>query len=82
MTASEIDQQKKLLVWPVGIAGSGAIRYAAAMALYQAGMMSLELLEIYRRCCKFDHEDPIDLAQHEQVRITPGLLDQDREIAH
>ena len=81
MTASELEQQKQLLAWPVGGAGSGAIRYGAAMALYQAGLMSLELLEIYRRCCKFDSEDPIALAEHEQVRSTLKPMNEGGDLA-
>lgn len=54
---------------PIGAPGSGAARYAAAMSLYQTGQMSAELLEIYRRCCKLDQEDPLDLAQFEGVEV-------------
>jgi len=34
---------------------------------YNLGILSDEMLEIYRRCCKFDNEDPIDLARFEQI---------------
>ena len=81
MTTSDLEQHKQLLAWPVGVAGSGAVRYAAAMALYQAGLMSLELLEIYRRCCKFDSEDPIALARHEQVSPILEPMDQGGDLA-
>jgi hypothetical protein len=36
--------------------------------------MSQEMLEIYRRCCKFDLEDPIDLAKFEGVAVPPVAL--------
>ncbi len=65
----EMSHQNKLLSLPVGQPGSGAARYGAAMYFYQNHMMTLELLEIYRRCCKFDHEDPEDLAAFEGVDV-------------
>ncbi|MFT7524517.1 MAG: hypothetical protein ACI92A_002386, partial [Candidatus Paceibacteria bacterium] len=33
--------------------------------------MTAEMLEIYRRCCKFDMEDPIDLARFESIATIP-----------
>lgn len=70
-----LQQQKALLELPIGQRGSGAARYGAAMFFYQQKMMSAELLEIYRRCCKFDHEDPVDLAAFEGI---PNALLLDR----
>lgn len=70
--SSEFKKQKILLASKVGIPGSGAIRYAAAMYLYNHGNVSLEMLEIYRRCCKLDKEDPKDLAQFEGIEIIPN----------
>ena len=64
---SEFDRQKKLLFVDVGESGSGYVRYSAAMYFYKLGKLSLEMLEIYRRCCKFDFENPIKLAQHEGI---------------
>ena len=58
-------RQMALLRQPVGAAHSGAARYGAAMYFYRTGAMSAEMLEIYRRCCKFDEEDPVDLAKFE-----------------
>ena len=46
---------------------SGIERYSAAMHFYQNGKLSAELLEIYRICCKLDHEDPIRVARLEGV---------------
>ncbi|MCV2867728.1 dimethylsulfoniopropionate lyase [Defluviimonas sp. WL0002] len=43
---------------PVGAEGSGRRRYAAAMALNQAGRLSDAALEVYRICSPRDHEDP------------------------
>ena len=65
-------QQRHSLLAAVGTPGSGADRYAAAMYFFQLHMMSARMLEIYRRCSKFDHEDPLDLARREGVEI-PAL---------
>ena len=65
--SNELKIQKTLLNYKVGISGSGYIRYGAAMYFYNLGILSDEMLEIYRRCCKFDNEDPIDLARFEQI---------------
>ena len=62
MDAKEFELQRKQLHTPVGEAGSGYMRYSAAMYFHKAGKLSLELLEIYRRCCKFDNEDPREVA--------------------
>lgn len=59
--------QRSLLSTRIGLPGSGAARYGAAMYFYQQGEMSAQLLEIYRRCCKLDNEDPLDLARFEGV---------------
>jgi hypothetical protein len=63
----ELDRQKAILQARVGPSGSGAARYAAAMYFYDLQLMPVEMLEIYRRCSKFDDEDPIDLANYEGV---------------
>lgn len=65
--SNEIKIQKTLLNYKLGVSGSGYIRYGAAMYFYNLGILSDEMLEIYRRCCKFDKEDPIDLARFEQI---------------
>lgn len=43
---------------PLGIKGSGRVRYAAAMELYQRGLISAESLEIYRIASARDWQDP------------------------
>lgn len=58
---------------PVGQPGSGAARYGAAMFFYQRGEMSAEALEVYRRCCKLDDEDPVDLMRFEGIEV-PSVL--------
>ena len=74
MTGPKADQdartaQQKMLCAPVGASGSGAARYAAAMYFFTLGEMPVEMLEIYRRCSKFDHEDPLDMAQFEGITL-------------
>lgn len=64
---SELKHQYSLLSTTVGLEGSGAMRYGAAMFFYNAGLICDDLLEIYRICSKFDREDPIDLAHFEGV---------------
>ncbi|MBI1218803.1 MAG: hypothetical protein GC186_09675 [Rhodobacteraceae bacterium] len=38
---------------------AGRARYAAAMALYQQGEMTAEVLEVYRICSRLDAEDAL-----------------------
>ena len=65
--SDEFKQQRDMLFSKVGEPGSGYARYSAAMYFYMNGVVSSELLEIYRRCCKFDSENPIALANHEGI---------------
>ena len=67
MNTNEKKMQQELLNSKLGISGSGYARYGAAMYFYNQGILSEAMLEIYRRCCKFDDEDPIDLAEFEKV---------------
>lgn len=67
MNTNEKKMQQELLNSKLGISGSGYARYGAAMYFYNQGILSEAMLEIYRRCCKFDNEDPIDLAEFEEV---------------
>ena len=67
MNINEKKMQQELLNSKLGISGSGYARYGAAMYFYNQGILSEAMLEIYRRCCKFDNEDPIDLAEFEKV---------------
>ncbi len=65
----EAEAQRQFLATTVGTPSSGATRYAAAMYFFKNGKLSAEMLEIYRRCSKFDTEDPLDLARYEGVSI-------------
>ncbi|MGI9351502.1 MAG: hypothetical protein ACR2O3_08060 [Rhizobiaceae bacterium] len=81
-STKEFKQQKTLLFSPVGTPRSGYARYSAAMYFYNLGLLPLELLEIYRRCCKFDFEDPMLLAVHEGIdTITPDELLPSKQVA-
>ncbi len=66
-TGTDDEMQMEYLKTPVGAPGSGNARYAAAMYFYKRGMLSAELLEVYRKCCKFDHEDPHAMARYEKL---------------
>lgn len=57
----------------VGAVGSGKIRYAAAMYFYAIGELPPQILEIYRRCCNDDREDPVDLARFEGIPVS-GII--------
>jgi len=46
---------------PLGAEGSGRRRYAAAMTLNRAGLVSDSVLEVFRICSPRDSEDPRDL---------------------
>jgi Dimethlysulfonioproprionate lyase len=48
-----------LLHTPIGETGSGRVRYGAAMALYQAGQLTAEVLEVYRELSAHDGRDPL-----------------------
>lgn len=50
-----------LIATPVGLPGSGRVRYGAAMALHRAGLLSDAVLEVYRICSPLDCDDPAAL---------------------
>ncbi|MGY9011811.1 MAG: hypothetical protein ACKVLN_06345 [Rhodobacterales bacterium] len=68
---SEFERQISLLMADVGVPGSGAVRYAAAMYFHKEKSMPHNMLEIYRICSKFDQEDPLVVAKFEGVEIPP-----------
>lgn len=73
--SAEFARQRALLATDVGVLRSGAARYGAAMYFFNLGLISGDMLEIYRRCCKFDQEDPIAIAEYEGVAMTFAALD-------
>ncbi|MBM3616665.1 MAG: hypothetical protein FJX28_14965 [Alphaproteobacteria bacterium] len=48
----------RLLHAPLGQPGSGRVRYGAAMALWRAGLIGPEVLEVYRVASAHDKRDP------------------------
>lgn len=46
---------------PLGQPGSGRVRYGAAMALWDAGRISAEVLEVYRVTAAHDGRDPVSV---------------------
>ena len=56
-----------LLKTPIGKKNSGYKRYAAAMHFFNNGLISENLLEIYRSCCKFDKQDPLKIAKLQKI---------------
>lgn len=72
MTAG--DQALTDLAAPLGAEGSGRVRYGAAMALYAAGRIGPEVLEIYRICSPLDAEDPRALLRTRGLTLTTDLL--------
>lgn len=74
LETAEVQRQKRFLSTSVGVPGSGGMRYAAAMYFYMQKSMPSDMLEIYRCCSKFDHEDPIDLARYMGVELPPIVL--------
>lgn len=46
---------------PLGVAGSGRLRYGAAMHFNSIGLLSDAALEVFRICSPLDHEDPANL---------------------
>jgi hypothetical protein len=67
----EFELQMAFLQTVVGVPGSGAVRYAAAMYFHTEESMPHRMLEIYRVCSKFDQEDPLVVAKFEGVEIPP-----------
>jgi hypothetical protein len=51
------------LAAPLGEPWSGRVRYAAAMELYSQGLLTHEVLEVYRMLSRLDHAEPALLLQ-------------------
>ena len=52
---------RALLSCPLGVPGSGRVRYGAAMALWRDGAISPEVLEVYRVASAHDARDPLEV---------------------
>lgn len=72
MTASR-DEALAALAAPVGGEGSGRVRYGGAMALYAAGRIGPEVLEVYRICSPLDAEDPQALLAERGLKLPMDL---------
>jgi Dimethlysulfonioproprionate lyase len=55
---------------PLGQPGSGRVRYGAAMALWRDGLISAEVLEVYRVASAHDGRDPVAIL-HERGLPVP-----------
>jgi hypothetical protein len=60
-----------LLYAPLGQPGSGRVRYGAAMALWRDGLMSAEVLEVYRAAAAHDGRDPLKLLASLSLPLPP-----------
>jgi hypothetical protein len=57
---------------PIGVPGSGRVRYGAAMELWRAGRISAEVLEVYRVTSAHDGRDPKAVLQERGLPL-PGV---------
>jgi hypothetical protein len=61
-----------LLHAPLGQPGSGRLRYGAAMALWREGVISSEVLEVYRVAAAHDARDPLDVLAERGLPLPPA----------
>jgi hypothetical protein len=66
-----MDDPARLIHEPLGLPGSGRVRYGAAMALYQAGLLGPAELEVYREAAAFDARDPAPILAERGLRPLP-----------
>ena len=64
-------EELALLHSPLGPKGSGRVRYGAAMALYQAGLISEAQLEVYRETSAHDGRDPLSVLVERGLPLPP-----------
>ncbi|MBS0562940.1 MAG: hypothetical protein JSR87_00155 [Proteobacteria bacterium] len=69
----EGDEAGAALAAPLGLAGSGRVRYAAAMHFHQQGRISDAALEAYRVCSARDGDDPVRMLA--ELGLAPPLAD-------
>lgn len=50
-----------LLYAPIGVPGSGRVRYGAAMELWREGLITPDVLEVYRIAAAHDGRDPLSV---------------------
>ena len=68
-----MDEALRLLHTPLGIAGSGRVRYGAAMELFQRSVLSEAQLDVYREASPFDARDPAPLLTERGLPPAPPL---------
>lgn len=71
MSGADPATARRLLATPVGLPGSGRLRYGGAMALHAAGEMSFAALEVYRLVAMLDSEDPVPILRARRLRLQP-----------
>lgn len=75
-----MDESLHLLHAPLGLPGSGRVRYGAAMELFRLGILSEAQLDAYREASPFDGRDPAlllsarGLPQVPRPGVTPRAL--------
>jgi hypothetical protein len=70
-----------LIATPLGQAGSGRVRYAAAMGLHRDHAINDRVLEIYRICAADDGQDPADML-HAEGFVLPQVAAALRGLLH
>lgn len=68
-----MDDVLNLLHTPLGIAGSGRVRYGAAMALFRRGVLGEAQLDVYREASPFDGRDPAILLAERGLPPVPAV---------
>lgn len=70
--AAEVAAALRQVATPVGLPGSGRLRYGAAMTLHAEGLIGFEVLEVYRTLAMTDAEDPARLLAARRLRPPPA----------
>jgi hypothetical protein len=71
-----------LIATPLGLPGSGRVRYGAAMDLWRSGKLSAETLEVFRICAARDSDDPTRLLAERGLPVPDlGAIDPTTRIA-
>jgi hypothetical protein len=66
-----MDETLQLLHTPLGLPGSGRVRYGAAMELFQRGLIGEAQLDVYREASPFDGRDPAQLLAERGLPAVP-----------
>lgn len=69
-----MDEQLEHLHAPLGVPGSGRVRYGAAMAFWRAGLISEAQLDVYRDASPHDARDPAEMLAERGLPCLPGEL--------